>query len=321
MMLKTLTSAVSPAGRRARLTILIFHRVLATPDPLEPGEPDVARFGEILDWVGASFNLLPLDEAAARLQTRDLPARAAAITFDDGYADNLHNACPALKARGMSATFFIATGFLDGGIMWNDVVAESLRATTLPALDLRGLGLGSVATATPGDKRAAKPQILGKLKYLPAADRLAAVTQVREAAAVPALPADLMLSSDELRRLAASGMQIGAHTCSHPILSRIDDGQARREIEHGKAAVEAVIGRPVTLFAYPNGKPGVDYDARHVAMVRAAGFAAAVSTSPGSCGAGADPLQLPRFTPWDLDRTRFGVRLLRNCLADGARCG
>jgi peptidoglycan/xylan/chitin deacetylase (PgdA/CDA1 family) len=107
-------------------------------------------------------------------------------------------------------------------------------------------------------------------------------------------------------------MQIGAHTVSHPILECSKDLQARWEISHSKRVLETCLRQPVELFAYPNGRPNQDYSARHVAMVREAGFLAAVSTASGVASPAADLLQLPRFTPWDRSRLRFGLRMLGN---------
>ena len=131
-MIKPLLTLLSPAGRRARLSVLIFHRVLPRPDPLFPGVIDAAGFDAICRWVKGWFNVLALDDAARRLRDGSLPERALAITFDDGYADNHDVALPILLRHGLPATFFIATGFLDGGRMWNDTVIESIRRTPLP---------------------------------------------------------------------------------------------------------------------------------------------------------------------------------------------
>ena len=89
---------------------------------------------------------------------------------------------------------------------------------------------------------------------------------------------DLMLTTDQLRSLAAAGMTIGAHTISHPILSRVDEQQAHAEMAESKERLESITGSKVPLFAYPNGKPGTDYTMTHVRLAREAGFEAACST-------------------------------------------
>jgi len=146
---------------------------------------------------------------------------------------------------------------------------------------------------------------------MPMPERDAAVQRVAEICGAQ-LPTNLMMTSAQLRELRAAGMLIGGHTCSHPILTQIDDVSAREQICGGKQRLESILGEPVTLFAYPNGKPQQDYGARHADMVRAAGFSAAVTTAPGMARWDADTFQLPRFTPWDRTPLRFGLRLARN---------
>ena len=141
MLLRALAHLLSPAGPSARLSVLIFHRVLAQPDPLFPSEPDARRFDAILGWISQWFCVMPLNTAVAALRRGELPGRALSITFDDGYADNHSVALPLLQRHGMTATFFIASGFLDGGRMWNDSVIEAVRRTSLGTLNLRGLGM------------------------------------------------------------------------------------------------------------------------------------------------------------------------------------
>ena len=311
MILKKIAGVMSPGGPHARLSILIFHRVLSQVDPLFPGEQDARRFSEVLSWAARWFQVIPLDEAVSRLRTSTLPARAAAITFDDGYADNATQALPILKHHGMAATFFIATSFLDGGRMWNDSVIESVRAFRGKVLDLQDAGLGQYGLESDDQRRIAIDALLRQIKYLGPHERPAAVAQVVDAVGA-ALPRDLMMRSEQVLALRNAGMQIGAHTCSHPILEKISDSQAVSEISESKHTLESLLGDTVSLFAYPNGSPNVDYSARHVAMVRQAGYLAAVSTASGVATQQTDLYQLPRFTPWDRSRSRYGLRLLAN---------
>jgi peptidoglycan/xylan/chitin deacetylase (PgdA/CDA1 family) len=317
--LRALLHCLSPGGPRGRLTVLIFHRVRTSPDPLFPGEPDAQSFEQQMRWVRRWFEPLPLEEAVPLLHTGQLPPRALCITFDDGYADNLTVALPILQRLGLPATFFIATGFLDGGIMWNDQVIEAVRQSRLNPLTLEDLDLGIHPVGSDEEKRAAIAALIGALKYLPLqarAEKLAALVERTGAR----LPRDLMLTSDQLRALRQAGMGIGAHTVHHPILAKIGPQEAREEIVEGASRLEELLGEPVRLFAYPNGRPGRDYAPEHVAMVRKLGFAAAFSTAWGAAGTSCDPFQIPRFTPWDRTRIRYGLRLAQNLLRRPALC-
>ena len=104
-MFRLVGNLLSPAGDRGRLSILIYHRALAAPDPILHDEIDAATFEQQMALLAADFNVLPLGEACARLVRGGLPARAACVTFDDGYADNEHTALPILKRFGVPATF------------------------------------------------------------------------------------------------------------------------------------------------------------------------------------------------------------------------
>ena len=121
-----------------------------------------------------------------------------------------------------------------------------------------------------------------------------------------------MMTPEQVQGLAQRGMDVGAHTVSHPILTRLDPAAARQEIVANKEHLEQLLGGSVRLFAYPNGVPQQDYTAEHVQMVRDCGFAAAVTTAWGAATARSDRFQLPRFTPWDRSRLRSGARLAWN---------
>jgi peptidoglycan/xylan/chitin deacetylase (PgdA/CDA1 family) len=302
---------MSPSGARGRLTILIFHRVLAEFDPMFPDVPDVRRFDQILRWLASWLKVMPLDAAARALSAGSLPDRAAAITFDDGYADNFTNALPRLRAHGMSATFFIVTGALDGGRMWNDTIIEAMRRCRDAEIDLNELGLGRHALTSPHARRTASEALIDRLKYRDVADRLATTERVATLAKA-ALPTDLMMTAEQVKSMRRAGMQIGAHTVSHPILTRLSRADARREMADSKTGLEKILGEKVGLFAYPNGKPGKDYREEHAALAREIGFDAAVTTAPSAARVGCDIMQLPRFTPWDRSRLRFGARLALN---------
>lgn len=309
--MKSIFSLLSPAGAKGRLSVFIFHRVMPQPDPLFAEQMHAVRFHEVCGWLKSWFTVLPLDQAVAHLRVGTLPAGAACITFDDGYADNHHVAVPILQRHGLTATFFIATGFLDGGRMWNDTIIESIRACTMPLLDLSPLGLGCHGLGSMDGRRTAITALIDQIKYRPSEERITIVEQIARLARVQS-PHDLMMTSHELKAMRRAGMQIGAHTMSHPILAHLTDEQARQEIQGSKRFLEQLLGECVGLFAYPNGKPGEDYTPQSVDLVRSLGFDAAVSTQWGASGMGDDLFQIRRFTPWDQTKLRFGVRMVGN---------
>lgn len=311
MVLRALLSLLSPGGRRGRLSILIYHRVLPQSDPLLPGEPEAASFQWQMELLARHFHPLPLGEAVQRLRDGTLPPRAACVTFDDGYADNAEVALPILRAVGVPATFFIAVGYLNGGRMFNDTLIETVRRLPEGEVDLTPEGLGRRTIGSISDRVALCKALIGRFKYQPPEQRNRRVEALPSRLGIT-VPDDLMMTTGQLRGLADAGMEIGGHTLTHPILARQSAPEARREIVSGREALEGILERPVRLFAYPNGRPGQDYAPEHVDMVRACGFDAAVSTAAGAAGPGADPYQLPRFTPWDRTPGRFALRLARN---------
>jgi peptidoglycan/xylan/chitin deacetylase (PgdA/CDA1 family) len=297
----------------------MYHRVLPESDPLLPDEPDAATFAAQMDLVKSLCNVISLPEAAERLAKDSLPPRALAITFDDGYRNNLEVAAPILKARGLTASFFIATGFIDGGCMFNDVVLEALRASP-GELDLTDIGLGRHEFTDAAARQRALSGILPKLKYFDSDKRQAATEKLAKRAGLARLPS-LMMNMAELRRLASMGMDIGGHTVNHPILTRLPYGQAVTEIAGCKRRLEAILDQPVRSFAYPNGRPGEDYVAHHVSAVRDAAYFVAVTTSWGAARKASDPYQLPRVAPWDRSPIRYSLRLARSYITVDCAAG
>ncbi len=311
---RAMSSVVSPAGPRAKLLTFFFHRVLERPDPMIPGEMHAAQFDEALGWIGDQFRVLhPLD-ACERLAAGTLPARAAIISFDDGYRDNHDVALPLLKKHRMQAAFFVATGYLGDGVQFNDRLTEALRAHRGSAFDATWLGLGSLPTGDLPVRLQTLHRLREGVKYLPPAERNAALERIESACGLPASRSGrdrIMMTPEEVQALAAEGMEIGGHTVMHPILKSVDDDTAFEEIRAGRAALSALLPRPPRLFAYPNGKLGTDFDPRHADMARRAGFSWAFSTQRGVAHARSDRMMLPRFMPWDKQALRFKLQALK----------
>lgn len=305
-----LIRSLGGAVRPGRLCVVNYHRILATHDPLLESEPDVATFRWQMELLSRCFTVLPLQEAVQLIGTTHLPPRAVSITFDDGYRSVHDLALPILDQFKLPATVFVTSGFVGGGAMWNDRIIEAVGKLPPTQLDLRDVAMGCHSLAGLEQRRHTVARLTAAAKYLPPAARLQ-LCQRLESLLGEDSGQGLMLTRAMLVQLARSGIDIGAHTVTHPILTSLDDDAARAEIEGGKKELEAITGTPVTLFAYPNGKSGADFDQRHTRMVREAGFIAAFTTSPGAICRTPDRYQLPRSRPWDRTALMFGLRLLR----------
>jgi len=306
---------LSPAGRQGRLSTFIFHRVLPQPDPLLPDEPDSDRFDRIVRFLASNFTLLRATDALQALARGSLPPAAACITFDDGYADNATVAAPILQRHGVPATFFVSTGYIDGGRMWNDTVIEAVRAAPDGDMDWSEFGVPRAILGTPASRVAAYGAALRALKHRDPAQRRAVTEEIAHRSGLPARSA-LMMSRTQVRQLHDADMEIGGHTVTHPILARLDDAAAADEIGAGREELAHWIGTRPQAFAYPNGVPGQDFGERDVNLVRAAGFSGAFTTARGTAPVGADPFRIPRFTPWDRQMVKFGARAALQLLTD-----
>lgn len=291
------------------LSILIYHRVIAQPDPLFPEFVDARRFEQHLRLLTRWFRVLPLSVAVRQLRARTLPSRAVCITFDNGYADSADVALPLLQHYDVSATFFVASQFLDGGRLWSDVVIDTIRAAPPGRLNLGRFGFGVYDIACPLRRRAVIDMLIETLHCMPAAERTERV------AAMARGPATRMLCPDQLLALHRAGMDVGAHTPCHTALAAMSNAHARAAIGAARTRLEEVVQANVSLFSYPHGRPGRDFEQRHANMLRSQGFDAAVTGAWGAARSDTDPFELPRFTPWDRSDSRFLLRMGANLLA------
>jgi peptidoglycan/xylan/chitin deacetylase (PgdA/CDA1 family) len=310
-MIRHSIKVLSRAGASGRLTVLTFHRALAQPDDLLHDEPDAVALNLRLSYWGKWFKYVSLGEAVSRLRSGNLAKSCLCVTFDDGYEDNLTVAVPELLKLGIPATFFIATKFSDGGMMFNDRVIAAVRGVAEHGLDTDHLKLGRWDVSNIESKRATIAGILQKVKHK-SYDERERITLALAEQTDTKLDPHPMMTREQVKTLASKGFEIGAHTISHPILREIPDERARFEITEGRKQLQALTGQKVEMFAYPNGRPGEDYDLRHVQMVKDAGFIGAVSTIQGAASKHDDLYQIPRFTPWHGASWKSGVQFLRN---------
>lgn len=295
---------------KQRLSILIYHRVVHKRDFMRPDVPTVEEFEWQMRLLFENFTPLSLSDGLERMRLGSLPERAVCVTFDDGYADNELCALPVLQKYRIPATVFVSTGFINGGRMWNDSVIESVRNFEAGLLDLRELELGLYTLETIPQRQATAENIIQSIKHLDPVTRGMLVNEIEKR--VTGLPSDLMLTDAQIVSMAGCGVDIGAHTVNHPIMASISGDLARKEVSESKSYLENLLQEQVKFFAYPNGKPGIDYGRKDRDMVEQLGFLGAVSTQWGVCTDNSDSFQLPRFTPWDKSQLKFALRLLIN---------
>lgn len=287
---------LSPAGRRGRLAVFCYHQVLESPDEFRCGEPTAAEFADDVEIISNVFNTLTFDESVTRLREGTLPARAACITFDDGYANNHSLAAPILERAGVPATFFVAGGAIDDGIMWNDLVIEaSAGAGGSPAVPAE---IGFLTLPDSADNKSeVVAALLSQIKYRPLNERWDIAARLYSENCREETPR-MMMSREMVKDLAARGFEVGGHTINHPILKELSDNAAREEIHSCRDWVKSVTGIDPKTFAYPNGRPGVDFDERHSKMVEEAGFSAAATTDWQLANGKTTPFSVPRVGPW-----------------------
>jgi len=275
--------------------ILRYHRVY--PDGTRPFYRlgvDRSLFEAQLDFLATHFEVVSLATIVESLRAGRPLDGGVAITFDDGYRDNLTEAFPALRARGMTATLFVTVDEVSAGrAMWWDRLAAAVQAAPEGA-STAGRGAEGPALILRGaDSRARGFRLLREAwKTLPWAEVLDHLEQV-EADWGGEPTADALVTPDEVRHLSRSGWEIGSHTLDHPILSRLEAREAERQIVDSRRCLGEMIGERVRYFSYPNGKRD-DVTPTIRDIVQRAGYEAAVATIEGRVTARSDLFMLER---------------------------
>lgn len=301
-----------------RLLVLCYHNVRGTwcfPSSGDTGPQGLERQLRALRRVAT---VLPLDEALARLsQGRPLPRAAVALTFDDGYTDNLTLAAPLLERLSLPATFFLVPGLLSRTVSaWWETVGWAFCAATRSELVWEGTchRLGSEP-----ERAHAQAVVAAALKRRNRAAREDAVYELvrRLAPSTPAPGPDLFLDWEGARRLVARGHAVGSHSSYHAILSQETEAEQTDDLVQARRQLEGELGVPTPILAYPNGTVA-DYDAATLRAVARAGHSFAMTTVEGFNGSGTPPYEIRRSF---MVPQRGLVDLLANLryLARGAR--
>jgi peptidoglycan/xylan/chitin deacetylase (PgdA/CDA1 family) len=294
--------------RAPAFPVLTYHSVNDDGDPFFPAV-STAVFERQMAYLAATHRVLTVEELTDRMARGDVPRDAIAVTFDDGYRDNLTHAAPILARHGLPATVFLATGFIGAReVPWFDRLAFGIRRSG--AADVEAPGGGRASLVSTADRLALLDRATRRLKTLPDDDRRRELDGLLERLGVAGDTGmkSRMLSWDDVHALAGLGFSVGAHTVTHPILSRVSDAEARQEIEGAREAIEAATGTRPRAFAYPNGRPA-DYTPSVVDLVRRAGFTCAVTTRFGVNTPATSPWELRRGGPWETHLPTFALKL------------
>jgi peptidoglycan/xylan/chitin deacetylase (PgdA/CDA1 family) len=295
----------------------MYHRISTEPDYLGLCVSP-SNFDRQLVLLKHSARVLPLAEFAQRVSSPDpLSEDIAAITFDDGYRDNLDVALPILERHRLTATVFVTTDFVDGsrrpvGERLQDAFVRLWQRELAPT---SWGGVGPPAVDQLVRHTLERPGSLAALADLAfslsdirweRAEGLVDALEDLAGSHVPASPR--MLDWDGVRQLARRGIEIGSHTVSHQILSGVSRARAEHEIVESKRRIEAEIEHEVRGFAFPNGRIR-DFTNADVHCLRNAGYAYACTTERGVSGKGVDPYGILRLGAGDYAGAMFDLRL------------
>lgn len=281
------------AHRRLAL-IVTYHRF---GDHGEDGRISACAFAEQLEYLTSRYDVVPLARIAESITGPEPLPGLAAITIDDGYRDAYEIAYPLLRRYGAPATLFVPVDFIDRRVwLWTDKArfltrqAPPHRFTAKVNGDELRIELGDQAS-----RRRAADRINSALKQLPDEAKEEMIERLARALGVKAPkspPAEFgPITWAEAREMRANGVEIGSHTMTHPILTRVEDERLKRELRQSKSRIEEVLKIRIEQFCYPNG----DYDERVQREVAQTGYRIAVTTVSGLNKRGDDPLTLRRI--------------------------
>lgn len=317
--------------------ILLYHRIIELPSDPYLLSVSPQHFAEHLAVLRKQCRPISLRQLVNGLRDDKVPRRAIITTFDDGYFDNLIHAKPLLEQYDTPATVFVAPSTRPEmhEFWWDSLERILLQPRSLPQilrLDIHQVShewqLGSAAEYGPDDDARHRSWNYGQkddptqrhvifrsihqlLKALDEGERLKVLQDLAAWACldIAVRPTHRLLSAAEVVRLADGGLvDMGAHTMTHPVLSRLSPAKQRAEIQQSKARLEEILGQPVTNFAYPHGLE-TDYTEETITIVRETGFECACAAFPGIVRRGVDVHQLPRFVVRDDDGETFAERL------------
>lgn len=286
--------------KRNKVIILMYHRVFDLDDKGEfphcLAGPSSGSFRMQVEYLSKKYNLITLEELALFCrEKKHIPPNSAVITIDDGYIDCYRNIFPILKKYNAPATMFLPTGYVGTDLLfWVDELAYRIKNTKLKEFSLDGLG-GRFKLESKKDRQEAMDSVIKIFKRLKEENRRQAMDAlIKLLSNEEKISANLNLTWEQVREMAGQRVSFGAHTITHPILTRINEEEARKEILGSKRRIEQEIKKPVLTFCYPSGENDT-FNEFHKEILKENGFLCAVSTVSGTVGRKSDLFALKRI--------------------------
>jgi peptidoglycan/xylan/chitin deacetylase (PgdA/CDA1 family) len=292
---------------RTQARILLYHRVNDRRGEYFP-PVSVRHFRQHLAYLQKAYTIVPLGKIAEAVRLRSaLPARTAAITFDDGYADIYRDVFPLIRADGVPITVFLTADCIQTGRpMWTDVLHDCFAQTAVKAISLPELGVGTLPLESGTEKKEACLAVKERLKSLDEPRKLEMISRLRGMLGAAERKEPLMLTGGQVRALSDAGIEMGSHSLTHPNLSIAAPALLARELSSSKNAIEECAGHPVKGFSYPSGYDGTA--ARDA--VRAAGYEYACVVGGGTVDVrGSDLFAMQRIYITDVPVYVFAVEI------------
>ncbi|WP_157826754.1 polysaccharide deacetylase family protein [Colwellia sp. 12G3] len=307
-MLSSVINGVTALSGENKLSVLTYHRVGESYNQLCMDE---YLFEQQLIWIKKYFNPIGLTEALALQKKGKLPRRSIVITIDDGYVDSFTTIFPLLKKHNLTATFFISTSGLEKGYLWDEHISLIIMTLSVDIEEFLFEGR-TFEVSTYNERIKCAKEISDQIKYCSLNERETLIQKLVKQTKKIVLKHDF-LNELQIKLLYKQGMEIGAHTVNHPILTYEKSDVAKREMLDSKEILEDIIGEQVKYLAYPNGKLGIDFDENNQNQAKECGFDAAFSSDWGFINhSPKDLYSLKRFTPWDKSEAKFCLRLALN---------
>lgn len=263
---------------KSQVNILVYHRIGPMTDKWSNDSLHPKLFEEQIDYLSKNFGIISLNNLCEMITKGTIPKKAVVITFDDGYKDNYEIAFPILKEYNVSATIFLATGAIEQKkLFWWDLVNYALFHTDIESIEIEDIGTYKLSSDE--EKTKAGLNIQEKLKKMDNNKKSYLINELLNLTDVH-IPEKLgkkyVLSWKEIKKMNKNGIEFGAHTVNHPILTNVSHDEAKWEIINSKNSIEENLGTDIKLFAYPNG----DFNDEISALVKSLGFNSSVSVYP-----------------------------------------